>query len=80
MSEGEQLHLERKIERYRRMLRDTAADSETAKLIQELITDLERKHRDLEGKAGLHWLRAVSHTEHSKLAICRSGAMASLRL
>ena len=43
--EGERLRLEKKIQRYRRIAKQV--DDDTAKLIYELITDLERKLREM---------------------------------
>ena len=47
-AEVERLKLEKKIQRYRRIARELAIDSDTAKLILELVSDLERKLREMD--------------------------------
>ena len=47
-AEVERLKLEKKIQRYRRIARELAIDSDTAKLILEFVADLERKLREMD--------------------------------
>lgn len=48
MPHSERAKLESKIARYRRIAREMASDSETAKLIAELVADLERQLRQMD--------------------------------
>ena len=48
MSESDRVKLELKILRYRRLARQIAADPETVQRIKELITELERKLREID--------------------------------